>query len=153
MWKFIIMKTQVLTLLDLRSVCRIPTEMSRCCFVEYPAYPCNWMQGNKSSNTGTWYLIVYYISMAQCNTAVTPLLMHWSYCSFAVSHPYHMYIYIYIYIYIYQNTLSNKSSSLITIGHVTRRHVLGLQVQTDERYQSLDDWQSDYLPVVVHHIK
>ena len=28
------------------------------------------------------------ISMAQCKTAVTPLLTHWSYCSLALSHPY-----------------------------------------------------------------
>ena len=26
------------------------------------------------------------LSMAQCKTAVTPLLMHWSYCSLALSH-------------------------------------------------------------------
>ena len=28
------------------------------------------------------------ISMTQCKTAVTPLLMHWSYCSLALSHWY-----------------------------------------------------------------
>ena len=28
--------------------------------------------------------------VAQGNTAVTPLLMHWSYCSFALSHRYHI---------------------------------------------------------------
>ena len=28
------------------------------------------------------------ISMAQCNTAVTPLLTHWSYCSLALRHRY-----------------------------------------------------------------
>ena len=26
--------------------------------------------------------------MAQCKTAVTPLLMHWNYCTIALSHPY-----------------------------------------------------------------
>ena len=31
------------------------------------------------------------ISMAKCKTAVTPLLMHWSYCSLALSHRYHQY--------------------------------------------------------------
>ena len=30
----------------------------------------------------------WHISMAQSKTAVTPLLMHWSYCSLALSHPY-----------------------------------------------------------------
>ena len=34
-----------------------------------------------------WYI---YTSMAYCNTAVSPLLMHWKYCSLALSHPYHM---------------------------------------------------------------
>ena len=32
----------------------------------------------------------YHISMAKCKTAVTPLLTHWSYCSLALSHRYHV---------------------------------------------------------------
>ena len=34
---------------------------------------------------------VGYISMAQCKTAVTPLLTHWSSCSLALSHRYSLY--------------------------------------------------------------
>ena len=30
--------------------------------------------------------LIQIISMAQCKTAVTPFLTHWSYCSFALSH-------------------------------------------------------------------
>ena len=37
--------------------------------------------------------MVYPISMALCKTAVTPLLMHWSYCSFALSHRYALFVY------------------------------------------------------------
>ena len=29
---------------------------------------------------------LFHISMAKCKTAVTPLLIHWSYCSLALSH-------------------------------------------------------------------
>ena len=34
----------------------------------------------------TWTGFGFDISMAQCKTAATPLLMHWSYCSLALSH-------------------------------------------------------------------
>ena len=42
-----------------------------------------------------WYIQLkfnhsVYISMALCKTAVTPLLMHWSYCSLALSHRFHI---------------------------------------------------------------
>ena len=37
------------------------------------------------------------LSMAQCKTAVTPLLMHWSYCSLALSHHYDDLVYWCIY--------------------------------------------------------
>ena len=33
-----------------------------------------------------------YISLALCKTAVTPLVMHWSYCSHALSQGYAAYI-------------------------------------------------------------
>ena len=35
---------------------------------------------------GEIYIWSQYITMAQCKTAVTPLLTHWSYCSLALSH-------------------------------------------------------------------
>ena len=33
------------------------------------------------------------------------------------------------------------------MGHVTQPHILELLDQTDEKYQSIDDWESDYLPL------
>ena len=35
-----------------------------------------------------WRSTEQLISMTQCKTAVTPLLMHWSYCSLVLSHRY-----------------------------------------------------------------
>ena len=46
----------------------------------------------KLSSTFQWFLpgwcnhVVMYTSMAQCKTAVSPLLMHWRYCSLALNH-------------------------------------------------------------------
>ena len=36
-----------------------------------------------------------HVSMTLCKTAVTPLLTHWSYCSFALSHQYDVMTYKY----------------------------------------------------------
>ena len=38
------------------------------------------------ANFSNWRLKYEHMSMAQCKTAVTPLLTHWSYCSLALSH-------------------------------------------------------------------
>ena len=38
-------------------------------------------------------ICLIYISMAQCKTAVTPLLTHWSYCSLALSHRFNPHTY------------------------------------------------------------
>ena len=55
--------------------------------------------GGKNLNPKFIYLTVFkgkhriyqsFISMALRKTAVTPLLMHWSYCSLALSHQYHL---------------------------------------------------------------
>ena len=45
-----------------------------------------WLKGN-----GYKYNL---ISVALCKTVVTPVLMHWSYCSLALSHRYHVYLWI-----------------------------------------------------------
>ena len=41
---------------------------------------------------GTAKIYMPIISMAWCNTAVTPFLTHWSYCSLALSHRYMIYV-------------------------------------------------------------
>ena len=35
-------------------------------------------------------VLTYIFSMVQCKTAVSPLLMHWRYCSLALSHQFHI---------------------------------------------------------------
>ena len=63
------------------------------------AWTCNRGQrGMRAWQVILWYTELFtrninihlcFISMAWCKTAVTPLLMHWSYCSLALSHRYH----------------------------------------------------------------
>ena len=50
--------------------------------------PSTSMSEEKESRTFTVSDLLHSLdkSMAQCKTAVTPLLMHWSYCSLALSH-------------------------------------------------------------------
>ena len=58
-----------------------------------------------TSYSGRW---LDAISMALCKTAVTPLLTHWSYCSLALSHRYH----------IECNTCNDRTCSDIKLGNL-----------------------------------
>ena len=40
------------------------------------------------------HLFIVVISMAECKTAIAPLLMRWSYCSLAASHRYYQFMWI-----------------------------------------------------------